>query len=96
MTELYDRAAALAGRVHRRRVERRVYPPRKPDWSTGAYVRAYFSLNTQQPTMRDKGPGICAYAPGEHAHLYETLSWQPQAPVIDDGIEELDTSSPTL
>ncbi|HCA52785.1 MAG TPA: hypothetical protein DEP24_07760 [Mycobacterium sp.] len=96
MPELYDRAAALAGRVHRRRAERRVYPPRKADWSTGAYVRAYFSLNTRQPGFGDKGSGVYAYAPGEHADLYETLSWQPQAPVIDDGVEELDTSSPTL
>lgn len=97
MIETYDRAAALAGRVHRRRVERRAYPGRKADWTTGAYVRAYFTLNTKQPgRYYDAGSAkIYAYAPGEHADLYQTLSWNPQAPVIDDGIEEVD-STPSL
>ena len=95
--ELYDRAAALAGRVHRRRVERRVYPARKADWNTADYVRAYFNLNTRQPGYRDAGSGIYSYAPGEHTHLYQTLGRQPQAPVVIDGVEELiDPPSPTL
>lgn len=82
--EFYDRTAAIAGRVHRRRVERRVYPKRKKEgWNTADYVRAYFTLNTRQPSFLDAGSGIYAYRPGEHTELYQTLGRAAQDYEID-------------
>ena len=88
MSETYDRPAALAGRVHRRRPERRAYPrPPSYGWSTAAYVREYFTLNTEQPSLRK----VFAYpAHLNHATLYLPLGTALQeapADVIEEHVE---------
>ncbi|MCX8005097.1 MAG: hypothetical protein N2688_09095 [Burkholderiaceae bacterium] len=89
MTEHYDRKAAIAGRVHRRRPERRAYPQRRPDgWSTAEYVREYFGLNTRPPRRYydSDGVAVCAYGPNaDHVGLYVPLSSRPQ-PYTDDEV----------
>ena len=85
-SDTYDRAAALAGRVHRRRPERRAYPP-SYGWSTASYVRAYFTLTTEQPSLRQ----VFAYpAHIDHATLYLPLGTALQeapADVIEEHVE---------
>jgi hypothetical protein len=92
MPELYDHKAAIAGRVHRRRVERRVYPARTKVWCTADYVRAYFALNTAQSGRFYKSAGVHAYAPGEQAHAewFQTMSRTLQHPVDDVVVETTD------
>ena len=90
--DTYDRAAALAGRVHRRRPERRAYPrPPSYGWSTAAYVKAYFDLNTEQPSFRSVGAKVFAYpAHIDHTTLYLPLGTALQkapADVIEERVE---------
>jgi len=92
MSETYDRAAALTGRVHRRRPERRTYPrPPSYGWSSAAYVRAYFTLNTEQPSYRTVGAKVFAYpAHIDHTTLYLPLGTELQeapADVIEERTE---------
>jgi hypothetical protein len=87
-SDTYDRPAALAGRVHRRRPERRAYPrPPSYGWSTAAYVREYFTLNTEQPSLRK----VFAYpAHIDHTTLYLPLGTALQeapADVIEERVE---------
>jgi len=92
MSETYNHAAALAGRVHRRRPERRAYPrPPSYGWSTAAYVRAYFTLNTEQPSHHSVGAKVFAYpAHIDHATLYLPLGTALQeapADVVEERVE---------
>lgn len=92
MSDTYDRAAAMAGRVHRRRPERRAYPrPPFCGWSTAAYVKAYFTLNTEQPSFRSVGAKVFAYpAHVDHVSLYLPLGTALQeapADVIEERIK---------